>query len=62
MPLNMVVSTWSGMMAVTPVVMPGLTRYPVNYRVAESDSLFHWIPAFANGGGGGFRPVPNFKH
>ncbi len=45
MPLNMVVSTWSGMMAVTPVVMPGLTRHPVNYRVAESDSLFHWIPA-----------------
>ena len=39
MPLNIVIPLFAGMMAATPVVMPGLTRHPVNYRVAESDSL-----------------------
>ena len=36
-------------------VIPGLTRYPVEYCVAEGDSLSDWIPAFAGMTKGDFR-------
>ena len=51
--------TQAGMTAVTSVVIPGLTRNPVYYHVAGSDSLFHWIPACAGmTDNAGFRHAP----
>ena len=49
---GMGVGVCAGVVAATPVTMPGLTRHPLLCRVALGNSLLQWIPASAGMGVG----------